>query len=64
LGEYRRAVEERSPWMRDVKDPQLVCIQDIEATDLPESLKEIVRAEQICALAFPWWRTARSLASS
>jgi PAS domain S-box-containing protein len=49
---YRRAVEGHSPWTRDVKDPQPVCIQDIETTDLPEPLKEIVRAEQIGALAF------------
>ena len=49
---HRRIVEGHSPWTRDVKDPQPVCIQDIEATDLPESLKETVRAEQIGVLAF------------
>jgi hypothetical protein len=31
---YRRAVEGHSPWTRDVKDPQPVCIQDVEAADL------------------------------
>jgi GAF domain-containing protein len=46
------AVEGHSPWTRDVKDPKPVCIQDIEAADLPKSIKDIVRAEQIGALAF------------
>src|SRR5262249_40869569 len=26
---YRRAAEGHSPWTRDVKDPQSVCVQDI-----------------------------------
>ena len=49
---YRRAVEGHSPWTRDVKDPQPVCIQNVEAADLPEFLKDILKAEQIGALAF------------
>jgi PAS domain S-box-containing protein len=49
---YRRALEGHSPWTRDVKDPQPVCIQDIEAADLPESLKDTIKAERIGALAF------------
>jgi PAS domain S-box-containing protein len=49
---YRRAVEGHSPWMRDVKDPQPVCIQNIEATNLPEFIKDTSKAEQIGALAF------------
>jgi GAF domain-containing protein len=49
---YRRAVEGRWPSMRHVRDPQPVCIQDIEAADLPESLKCALRAERIGALAF------------
>jgi PAS domain S-box-containing protein len=49
---YRRAVEGHSPWTRDVKDPQPLCIEDIEAAELPESLKNTVRAEGIGALAF------------
>jgi GAF domain-containing protein len=49
---YRRALEGHSPWTRDVKDPQPVCIQDIEAANLPECLKETIKAEQIGALAF------------
>jgi PAS domain S-box-containing protein len=49
---YRRALEGHSPWTREVKDPQPVCIQDIEAADLPESLKDTIKAERIGALAF------------
>ena len=49
---FRRAVEGYSPWKRQVKDPQPICVQDIEATNLPEFLKDTIRAEQIRALAF------------
>ena len=49
---YRRALEGHSPWTRDVKDPQPVCIQDIEAADFPEFLKDTVKTEQVGALAF------------
>ena len=49
---YRRAVEGHSPWPRDVKDPQPVCIHDVHTTDFPESLKDTIKAEQIGALAF------------
>ena len=49
---YRRAVEGHSPWPRDVKDPQPVCIHDVHTTDFPESLKATIKAEQIGALAF------------
>jgi GAF domain-containing protein len=49
---YRRALEGHSPWTRDVKDPQPVCIQDIEAANFPESVKETIEAERIGALAF------------
>jgi PAS domain S-box-containing protein len=48
----RRVFERHFPWTRDVKDPRPICIDDIAATDLPESLKEVVRTEQIGALAF------------
>jgi PAS domain S-box-containing protein len=49
---YRRALEGHSPWTRDVKDPQPVCIQDIQGANLPEFLKDTIKAEQIWALAF------------
>ena len=49
---YRRALEGHSPWTRDVKDPQPVCMQDVEAAILPDFLKDTIKAEQIGALAF------------
>jgi PAS domain S-box-containing protein len=49
---YRRAVEGHSPWTRDVKDPQPICIEDVETADLSESLKNTVQTEGIGALAF------------
>jgi PAS domain S-box-containing protein len=50
--EYRRAVEGHSPWTCDVKEPQAVCLSDIETADIAEDLKATVRAEGIVALAF------------
>jgi PAS domain S-box-containing protein len=49
---YRQAVEGHSPWARDIRDPQHICIEDIESADIPESVKAIVKAEGIGALAF------------
>ena len=49
---YRNAVEGHSPWKPDEKDPQPVCINDIETADVPESLKQVVRSEGIRALVF------------
>ena len=49
---YRRAVEGHSPWPRDVKDPQPVCVDDVHTTDFPESLKDTIKEEHIGALAF------------
>jgi PAS domain S-box-containing protein len=50
--EYRRAVDGHSPWTRDAKEPELRCIEDVEAADLPEDLRVAVKAEGIAALAF------------
>jgi PAS domain S-box-containing protein len=50
--DYRRAVDGHSPWKRDVKDAQPICLEDIERAELPEALKQTVRAESINALAF------------
>lgn len=49
---YRRAVEGHSPWTRDVKEPQPVCVSDIETADIAEHLKATVRLEGVTALAF------------
>lgn len=49
---YRQAVEGHSPWTRDVKDPEPICIRDIESADIPDGLKATVKAEGIRALSF------------
>ncbi|RPI42504.1 MAG: PAS domain S-box protein, partial [Hyphomicrobiaceae bacterium] len=49
---YRRAVEGHSPWTRDTKDPQAICLPHIDTADIPETLKATVKAEGIGALAF------------
>jgi two-component system CheB/CheR fusion protein len=50
--DYRAAVAGHSPWKTDVKDPEPICFDDIEAADLPESLKSIIKAEGIGATGF------------
>ena len=50
--DYRRAVDGHSPWTRDAKDAKPICIEEVERAELPESLKQTVRAEGINALAF------------
>jgi PAS domain S-box-containing protein len=50
--DYRKAVEGHSPWRAGETNPQPVCIDDIDAADLGESLKATVRAERIKSLAF------------
>lgn len=49
---YRRAVDGHSPWTRDAVDPQPICIDDVEASDLPEPLKATVKTEGIAATVF------------
>ncbi len=49
---YRAATDGHSPWARDAKDPQPICIADVDSSDLAPSLKAIVKAEGIGALAF------------
>lgn len=49
---YRKAVEGHSPWKRDDRDPQPVCIGDIGAAQLDEGLKSTILAEGINACAF------------
>jgi len=50
--EYRRAVEGHSPWSTDAKDPDPICVDDIEAHDLAEPIKTKIRSEGIRAAAF------------
>src|SRR5262249_29879560 len=49
---YRGAVDGHSPWTPESRDPQPVCLADVDAAALPEALKETVRREGIAALAF------------
>jgi PAS domain S-box-containing protein len=49
---YRQAVEGHSPWTRDDKDPQAVYFEDIERSDLSDSLKKTIAGEGIGAAAF------------
>jgi PAS domain S-box-containing protein len=49
---YRRAVEGHSPWQTDAKEPDIICIPDVDAADLPGDLRRVVKAEGIRALAF------------
>src|SRR5262245_15636645 len=49
---YRQAIEGHSPWARDVNDPEPISIGDIEATELDTSLRAVLKAERIAALAF------------
>lgn len=49
---YCAAVEGHSPWSKETKNPQPVCIDDLQKSDLPEQLKETVAREGIAALAF------------
>jgi len=49
---YRKAVEGHSPWKRDEREPQPICMGNIELADLPAELKAVVKKEGIGALAF------------
>jgi PAS domain S-box-containing protein len=51
-GKYRRAVEAHSPWKPDAKNPQPVCVADVDLADIPKSLKSTIRNEGIRAVAF------------
>lgn len=50
--DYRRAVDGHSPWTKDTKEPQPICIQDIDSADLDDALKATIKAEGIRSLAF------------
>lgn len=49
---YRSAVEGHSPWTREIKDAQPICIGNIASADIPATLKDVIEAEGIGALAF------------
>jgi PAS domain S-box-containing protein len=50
--QYRKAVEGHSPWPRDARDPQPVCISDARAEASLASLLPVLDREGIRALAF------------
>lgn len=49
---YRNAVEGHSPWSPDDADPQPVCMEDVQASDLPDELKRTIASEDIGSAAF------------
>lgn len=50
--EYRQAVGGHSPWKHDERNPQPITMSDIDTAELSDSLKAVVEAEGIGALAF------------
>ncbi|HJS19509.1 MAG TPA: PAS domain S-box protein, partial [Anaerolineales bacterium] len=50
--EYRTATDGHSPWKRDEKDPEPISMADIDAAELSDSLKAIIKEEGIASLAF------------
>jgi len=49
---YRASVDGHSPWSRDTMDPQAIVIEDVLADTTLGSLRDVVTAEGIRALAF------------
>jgi PAS domain S-box-containing protein len=49
---YRRAVEGHSPWQSDTRNPEPVCIDNINTAEINEPLKAVIQGEGIGALAF------------
>ncbi len=49
---YCKAVEGHSPWKPDEKNPEPVCVNDVDLADIPRSLKSTIRREGIRAAAF------------
>jgi PAS domain S-box-containing protein len=49
---YRKAVEGHSPWKADVKNPQPVCVNNVNLANLPKDLRATIKEEGIVAAAF------------
>lgn len=49
---YRKAVDGHTAWARDDPEPQVVRVDDVAVAEMDESLKAILKAEGIGALAF------------
>jgi PAS domain S-box-containing protein len=50
--DYQRAVDGHSPWRPGDEDPEPIFIEDIETSDQPDAIKQVVKREGITALAF------------
>jgi PAS domain S-box-containing protein len=50
--EYRRATDGHSPWTPEARDPQPICVDDVDKADFAEPLRATIKAEGIGALAF------------
>jgi len=48
----RKAVKGYSPWKPNAKNPQPVCIVDVDLADIPQELKKTLKSEGIGAAAF------------
>ena len=49
---YRKAIEGHSPWKPDAKNPEPICIGDVDLASLPKNLKSSIKREGIHAAAF------------
>lgn len=49
---YRRAVDGHSPWKAGERNPEPICVDDIDKADMPDDLRATIRNEGIRALAF------------
>jgi PAS domain S-box-containing protein len=49
---YRKATDGHSPWKSDEKNPELICMNDVNTGDLSDSLRAVIKDEGIGALAF------------
>ena len=49
---YRRATNGHSPWTSNEKNPEPVCMSDVDTADLSDSLRTTIKREGIGALAF------------
>lgn len=50
--DYRTRLRGHSPWIQGARDPQPIFVSDIDQTTEPEWIKQIIRKENIRALAF------------
>ncbi len=49
---YRKATDGHSPWTPDIKNPEPICMDELDTADLSDSLKAVIQSEGIGALAF------------